>query len=174
MQEIQCSRVWDSVVSVALYWFCPYRSVLLVMPSHSLQVVETVEQTKVCGEKLFSETTKTLLQRYQQTTYHAICSTAVMSNNHYRVMLTKRAMRVGMLCFAVYSVFSHCCWSQEWDVEVFNSSLLDMNMMQPQWASAFKHRFGRGDVCYFELVQETLQSVASETRLVWVDMFCMC
>ncbi|KAG7222153.1 hypothetical protein INR49_016725 [Caranx melampygus] len=42
-------------------------TVLSESPEKPTEAVETVEQTKVCGEKLFSETTKTLLQRLPNT-----------------------------------------------------------------------------------------------------------
>lgn len=64
-------RVRDLAVYISVVLFLPV-CFISFSPLCSLQEVATVEKPEVCGEKVFSQTTKTLLQRYKQTSYHAL------------------------------------------------------------------------------------------------------
>lgn len=84
-------------------WSVWYIFIVSAKISCSLQVVETPEKPEVCGEKAFSQTTKTLLQRYKQTSHHACNTTAVTRNNNDWIALAKVELHANMCtCYILH------------------------------------------------------------------------
>lgn len=84
---------------------------LLAIIASSWQVVNTAEKPEVCGEKVFSQTTKMLLQRYQQSSPHASQATAVMRNNNDWIAL-KIELHANIGLDALLYIFNYS-WSQD-------------------------------------------------------------